>query len=216
MARRKRGLFVCLEGPDGSGQTTQAKILADWLRGRGERVVLTKEPTDTIMGGVIREVLRKSISRDPLALQLLFSADRAQHLKDVIEPALAQGKIVVTDRYALSTFAYGALDVKGDGKFLRLINSKFRVPDVTVFINTPIEECLRRIKKDREHIELFEERVKAKKVLKNYLRLIKSKVWPRIYVVDGSGSIEEVSFQIKKTTEKFLYWWARPDLNWRH
>lgn len=204
MAKKKKGLFICLEGPDGSGQTTQAKILADWIRTRGRSVVLTKEPTETIIGGLIREVLRKTISRDPLGLQLLFSADRAQHLKDVIEPALAKGKVVITDRYALSTFAYGALDIKRDGNFLRIVNSKFRVPDATIFLNTPVEECLRRMKKERGHIELFEEKKKIKKVLKNYLRLIKSNIWPRIYIVDGSRSIEEVSFQIKKILEKFI------------
>jgi dTMP kinase len=106
-------MFIAFEGLDGSGSSTQSRILAEKLEAKGHKVLLTKEPTkDTPIGGLIREVLQRKLPATPEGLQFLFSADRAEHLKRDIEPALANGKVVITDRYMFSTIAYGALDIE--------------------------------------------------------------------------------------------------------
>ena len=106
-------MFIAFEGLDGAGTTTHSKHLAEKLRENGYEVVLTCEPTaDTPTGKRIRDALQHKFQISPKDLQLLFTEDRAAHLKDTIEPALSNGEIVITDRYFFSTLAYGALNVE--------------------------------------------------------------------------------------------------------
>jgi dTMP kinase len=100
-----RGLLVALEGIDGAGNTTQARLLARWLKRRGMEVLLTKEPTRGDVGRLIRARLRKGV-KDPLVDTLLFAADRAEHVAKVIAPGMRRGLVVVTDRYVESSIAY--------------------------------------------------------------------------------------------------------------
>lgn len=190
-----RGKFIVFEGLDGSGQTTQAKLLARYLRGRGKKVLLTKEPTDIGVGRFIRAVLQKKIQMEPLALQLIFCADRAQHLANVIEPALQVGKWVVCDRYALSTLAYGSLGAPLD--VLKAANKDFRRPDLTILLDVPAEVAVTRIRKGRGgKIELFEQAAMLKKVRRNYLKL--RNYFPRTRVVNGDRPINEVAAEVQK------------------
>ena len=105
---KNSGFFVVLEGPDGSGKSTQAKLLADKLTAQGLDVLLTKEPGGTAIGQRIREILLNPANTglDKKAELLLFAADRAQHIAEVIVPALKSGKIVISDRFTESTKAY--------------------------------------------------------------------------------------------------------------
>lgn len=185
---------------DGSGLSTQAALLKEYLVSKGNTVLLTKEQTDGIIGGLIKSNLKKEWKTSPLALQLLFTADRAHHLALEIEPALEKGKIVITDRYALSTLAFGALGV--DIEFLKYINSKFRKPDVSFIIDTPPSVCLERIEKARFHTELFEEEKKLEKIRENYLSL--KSHFPNVHVIDGNRTKEEVFEDVLKIIEKFL------------
>lgn len=100
------GLFVALEGGDGSGKSTQVAALAGWLRGEGLEVVTTREPGGTEAGASIREVLLHGGDLAPRAEALLYAADRAHHVATVVLPALQAGHVVVTDRYVDSTLAY--------------------------------------------------------------------------------------------------------------
>ena len=103
------GLLITLEGGEGSGKTTQANALAKHLEGRGHSVCLTREPGGTALGRAVQRLLRESeggLTLTPLAELLLFEADRAQHVSEVIRPALAAGKIVVCDRFTDSSLAY--------------------------------------------------------------------------------------------------------------
>lgn len=93
--------FIAIEGIDGAGISTQAAKLKDWLTGMGRKAILTKEPTNGLIGGIIRACINKELALTPTTLQLLYAADRMQHLHAEIEPAIKSGKIVVTDRYAL-------------------------------------------------------------------------------------------------------------------
>lgn len=102
------GLFVCFEGGEGAGKSTQARLLGEWLTGTGREVVLTHEPGDTGVGKEIRRILLDPATGElaPRAEALLYAADKAEHLHEVVWPALRRGAVVVTDRYVDSTLAY--------------------------------------------------------------------------------------------------------------
>jgi len=169
--------------------------LRKFLVKRGKKVLLTKEQTIGFIGGIIKSVLRKEIKTSPLALQLLFTADRAHHLSSEIEPALKESKIVISDRYIFSTLAFGALDI--NMKFLKKINSKFRAPDITFIPDVLSEVCLERIGESRfNHFELFEEKEKMEKIRTNYLSL--KDYFSNVYVIDGNRPTEEVAKNIQK------------------
>ena len=194
------GLFIVFEGVDGAGNTTQSKLLAAFLKKRGEKVLLTKEPTNKPIGKVIRSVLRKQMKTSPVALQLLFTADRGHHLHSVIEPALRAGKTVISDRYMFSTMAFGGIDA--DIAFLKQINSKYRVPDLTFIHDVPAEVAMKRIGSRSRESEFFEEAAKLRKVRTNYLNL--KGEFPNVHVIDGTRAIEKVATEIQEIVVKNL------------
>jgi len=193
------GKFIVFEGLDGSGQSTQAKLLKEFLEKEKKiSVILTKEPTNQApIGVLIRQVLKKEIKVDPLALQLLFCADRAEHLKNVIEPALRNKQWVVSDRYFFSTIAYGSLNLNFN--WLIKLNENFLMPDIIFLLKVKPEICLKRIDVNREKREFFEESGKLKKVWNGY-QLLKKK-YSNVKIIDGEKSIKEVFLKIKKEIE---------------
>lgn len=199
-----RGFFIVLEGIDGVGKTTQAKILARKLRLKGREVVEVREPGGTRLGEAIRELLQKE-ELAPWAETCLFLASRAQLVEEVIKPALAQGKIVVGDRFSLSTLAYqgGVRGLEPDK--LAQLNSwvtEGLEPDLTLVIDLEVEEALARGKGDlREEI-----RQKLEIVRERYLNLAKERA-AKVLVVDGQGSVEEVSRRIWALVEEALARW---------
>jgi dTMP kinase len=130
-----RGIFIALEGIDGSGTTMHAKLLAQWLRRQQIPVLLTHEPTGSELGRFIRRVLRDA--RTPPAMDaLLFAADRADHTLHIIEPALEQGAVVITDRYVESSMAYQhASGLSLD--WVACINKYAIKPDLTILLDVP-------------------------------------------------------------------------------
>lgn len=189
------GKFIVFEGIDGSGLSTQSKILKDFLVSLGKDVVLTKEPqTNSRIGELIKRILRKELSVSPLTLQFLFCADRAHHLTTEVEPEMEKGKTVISDRYFFSTIAFGSLGI--DKEFLKILSSKFRIPDLTFILDVPPEVCLERIKKSRDSTELFEDLKKSKKIRQNFLEL--KDEFPNIFVIDGNRKIEDVAKEIQK------------------
>jgi dTMP kinase len=103
----ENGILIVIEGLDGAGLSTQAAILAEYLRGANKEVLLTKEPTAMPIGKLIKSALNRNPELSLFALQLLFAADRAEHLEKEIEPALSANEIVISDRYILSSLAFG-------------------------------------------------------------------------------------------------------------
>jgi len=196
----RRGKFIAFEGLDGSGLSTQAEMLRNYLQKRGYEVVLTKEQSNGLIGGLIKSGLKGEWKVSPLALQLLFTADRAQHIEREIMPALEKGKIVISDRYVLSTLAFGSMDIDMD--FLKLINSKFIKPDITFIIDTDPEICIERIKKSRFHAELFEDLEKMEKVRENYRKL--QNHFPNTFVINGNYNKAKVFETIKRIVDKIL------------
>jgi dTMP kinase len=198
MRKKKKGLFIVLEGLDGSGTTTQAKLLTELLKKRGYKVELTTEPSNNIIGGLIRGILTKQWKLSQVGLQLLFAADRAHHLENFVLPALAKKQVIISTRYFFSSLVFGSLDL--DQKWLKEINKYFPAPDFTFFIRTDPKECLRRIAKTRIKREFFEDLKKLEKVQRNYDKV--AKMFPRFYIVNGNQEISKVFDNVRVIIDK--------------
>ena len=203
-------MFITLEGPDGSGKTTQARRLAEWLREHGHDVVLTREPGGTDIGDQIRAVLHDpgNGAMDARTEILLYSASRAQHVAQQIRPALAAGRIVISDRYADSTLAYQGYGRGLNLETLRRITSFATgglTPDLTLYLDITPEEGLQRRQSgggewnrlDAEAIE-FHQRVRA-----GYLELVRQEP-ERWVVVRATCSVEEVQAEIRALVQARL------------
>lgn len=200
-----RGRFITLEGPEGSGKTTAARHLAAWLRGRGVPTVLTHEPGGTPLGEEIRRVVlhQRGLSEhlDPRADALLFAAGRAQHVTQVILPALERSEWVVCARYVDSSFAYQGGGYGNEMEELRRLQAfatRGLMPDLTLLLDVPVEVGLARTRRrsewnrfeDTEQVQFFEQ------VRAAYLRLAEAEP-RRIRVVDGSGTVEAADAAIR-------------------
>lgn len=192
------GRFVVMEGLDGAGITTQATLLRNYLLKEGTDAVLTKEPTDGLIGGVIKASLRNEWKTDPLTLQMLFAADRSHHLRTEIEPALKRGKTVICDRYILSSLVFGSLGTSV--ATLKQLNSEFKRPHMTFIIDTHPNICMERMKKARHHVELFEEEQKLNQIRQNLLAL--KNYFPGTHIIDGNRRPDEILRDITKFVGK--------------
>ncbi|MBI4789448.1 MAG: dTMP kinase [Chloroflexi bacterium] len=198
-------LFITLEGPDGSGKTTQARLLAGYLENRGIAVLCTREPGGTKLSEQIREVIlskvNHSISDETEAL--LYSAARAQIVAELIRPALAAAKVVVCDRYADSTLAYQGYGLGLDLDALRTI-TRFAtgglVPDLTFYIDVPVKDGIAR-KRHGETNRLDEKNIAYhERVRDGYLEMAKAEP-ARWVVIDGTQPVGEVQKQIRNRVE---------------
>ena len=185
-----KGKFIVLEGPDGAGTTLHSRLLAENLEREGHDVVLTAEPTEGGIGRHIRGILDGDSMPSADAVQLLFCADRAQHVAEIIIPALGQGKTVVSDRYALSTIVYGAA-LGLDQEWLEGVNSSFPKPDITVITLPPFEVCQQRLG-SRSSNDQFEKLEFQKKIYSLY----ESIQDPNVQFVDTSGEKESSAMQV--------------------
>lgn len=189
-----KGAFIVLEGIDGSGKDTQAKLLAAYLKRKGKRVLLTSEPSHSVVGKFAREQLqhRRMSQR---WMQLLFAADRQHHVEHDILPALKAGKVVICDRYSLSSLAYGSVSLPL--AWLKRLNHTFPKPNLTIILDIPAEVGLRRVRGKRS-LELYERKNLLAKVRRNYLALAKGSV----KVVDAKGTKKETFAAIKMIVDK--------------
>ena len=185
------GKFIVFEGLDGSGQSTQAALLRDFLLGQGKEVLLTKEPTqEGAAAKKIREiVVEKSVTASPQELQQLFTQNRAEHLDTVIIPALKLGTWVISDRYFFSTFAYGASQGV-DLEWLIEQNQKFLLPDLTFLLKVSPAVCVERIQKRGKTITLFEEQEKLTKIWKAYETFPQR--FENMHIINGEQLEEQV------------------------
>ena len=198
------GLFITFEGPEGSGKTTQMRLLADWLQAQGRDVLTTREPGGTPIGDAIRGLLLDPVNADmsPPAEILLFSAARAQHVAQVIEPQLVRCGTLLCDRFADSTLAYQGYGRGLDLERLRMITAFATgglTPDLTFCLDLSVVEGLRRKRSDgpaewnrmeREVLE-FHERVRQ-----GYLALARDDP-QRWVVLDASQPVVEIQAQIR-------------------
>jgi dTMP kinase len=194
------GTFIAFEGGEGTGKSTQSKMLKEWLEARGEKVVLSREPGGTDLGKDLRKILlgHETGEISPRAEALLYAADRAHHVFSVIRPALAEGKVVITDRYFDSSIAYqGAGRVLSPGEVARISRwaTELLFPTLTIVIDLPAEIGIGRLKNpDRLEAEpiAFHERVRQE-----FLQI--ARLDPERYlVVDGTQSIDAIHTEITK------------------
>lgn len=199
-------LFIVLEGIDGSGTTTQLAPLARHLEGRGRRVHLTREPSTGPVGRLLREILLGQhrlpggAPADGPATALLFAADRRDHLAREIEPALARGEDVVSDRYLLSSLAYQAEEA--DRAWVAGLAKDLRVPDLTILLDvSPGLAAERRRAAGRVEERYDRDEVQAR-VAARYRELVAAT--PNAVTVDGSAGIEEVMAAIAAIVDNLL------------
>lgn len=188
-------MFIVIEGLDGSGQSTQAQLLTEYLHGISP-TIHTKEPTNNLIGGLIRAQLTGEWKTSQECLQLLFAADRAHHLERFIMPALEKGKNVVCDRYLFSSLAFGG--VNADDKWLWHLNEHFLLPDHAFFLDVRPEECMRRMK-DRPELELFEKKEYLSNVRRNYSAMAKR--FKNFHIVNGEQRKDVVLTEILSKLE---------------
>jgi len=209
-----RGLFVTLEGPEGSGKSTQLPLLVRWLEQRGYGVLHTREPGGTPISERIRDLLHDPAHTEMTARAeiLLYSAARAQHVEERIRPALEQGRIVLCDRFFDSTYAYQGY---GRGLDLEALHTITRfatgglVPDVTLYLDLEPEVGLGRRRQgggemnrlDREALD-FHRRVRL-----GYLKLAAAEP-DRWITLDGAGTIQEVQETIRMALNPILRGWT--------
>ena len=219
-----RGVFITLEGLDGSGKTTQIKRLAAWLARRGHQPVLLRQPGGTTIGDRIREILLDSRSRglDPMTEMALMFGDRAQAIAEVIQPALDVGKVVVCDRFTDSTEAY-----QGGGRQLgskvvldlhRLICRGLQ-PDLTLLLLPGFESSLARARRRNDRMESetgrdenrFETEKDAffRRVWEKY-REIAAREPNRVVLIEGDLTIDEVHEQIVESVSERILTLAPP------
>ena len=148
-------MLIAIEGVDGAGTTTQARRLVAWLESIGRPAHLTREPTTGPIGELLRRVLGGATGAvDPWAVALLFAADRIDHLRREIEPAQAEGKIVISDRYVLSSLAYQTLAVPE--ALVRMINQRAPAAELTLMVEVPVEIAAARRRARGGPEELFD------------------------------------------------------------
>jgi dTMP kinase len=193
-----QGIFIAFEGGEGTGKSTQSKLLAQWLEQEGETVLLSREPGGTELGKDLRKILLGHETGDisPRAEALLYAADRAHHVYSVIRPALDRGEVVISDRYFDSSAAYqGAGRVLNPTEVARISRwaTESLYPTLTILIDLPAEIGLGRLQsRDRLEAESndFHERVRQE-----YLQIAMMDP-ERYFVVDGTQSVEEINTQI--------------------
>ncbi len=203
------GLFITLEGGDGSGKSTQAELLTAWLTEVGHTVLRTREPGGTDLGVELREiVLHRRGDIAPRAEALLYAADRAHHIATKVRPALARGEIVIQDRYLDSSVAYQGAGRVLDGMEVRDLSlwaTEGLLPDVTILLD--LDESVGRARLDRartrydrleaEKIE-FHARVRA-----SYLELAAAEP-ERFLVLDATASVESIASAVRARVEPLL------------
>ena len=164
----KKGVFICIEGLDGSGKTTQAVLLTERLY-KSHNAIYTAEPSHGKTGTFIRECCLYEEKRLPTAAEaLLFAADRIEHMENEIKPALAEGKLVICDRYIYSSLAYqGSAGLSLD--WIKTINSHALQPDFGIFIDVSPERVLERLQRKKSVMETLETQQKVREI---YLKFV--------------------------------------------
>jgi dTMP kinase len=206
------GAFITFEGIDGCGKSTQLRLLASELRMRGLEVISTREPGGTPLGKRLRTVLLDSqIEVDPLAELLLFAADRAQHVRTLLRPAIESGSVVLSDRYADATAAYqGAgrnFTANTIAEVIRLATEGLK-PDLTLIFDLPVAECLsrttRRTETDNKTDRLDAEDAAFHTRVRNaYLKLAEDEP-ERVRIINASGLINETHDRVMEVVMPFL------------
>jgi dTMP kinase len=201
-----KGLFISVEGPDGSGKSTQIDLLKKYIEGKGRRVTFTREPGGTPIGEKIRDIILDPENTEMASITeaMLYAASRAQHVSEVIRPALERGDVVICDRFVDSSIAYQGFG-RGLGDAVATINSfavAECVPDVTLLFKLDPTVGISRIKRAQDRLE--KENLKFhQKVYEGYLEVEKANP-TRVVGIDAGRDIEEIHKEIIDKIGKLL------------
>jgi dTMP kinase len=198
-------LFIVLEGIDGAGTTTQTERLVATLAAAGRQAHATREPSTGPIGRLLREMLQGGFAAgaqpvDGGTMALLFAADRRDHLQREIEPTLARGLDVVSDRYLLSSLAYQAEEA--NRAWVEGLARGIRTPDLTILLDVPVECAADRRRAAGRITERYDADETQRRVAENYRAL--ARLHPSVVVLDGSGGIDEVAAAIAAVVEPRL------------
>jgi len=193
-----KGCFICIEGLDGCGKTTQAKLLVKRLRKKGFNAVYTAEPSEGEIGNFIKKYCLNCEKRVSSVVEaLLFAADRFEHVTKEVIPGLNGGKLVVSDRYVYSSLAYqGAAGL--DLEWIKKINKHAIRPDLAIFIDVEPETVIRRLKPKKSVMENLETQRKVREV---YMKFVRE---GELVKIDGNKPKNEVADEIFAFTLRFL------------
>jgi len=199
-----KGVFICIEGLDGSGKSTQAKLLTKKLCKEGYDAVFTAEPSQGKIGKFLRKRLFDQERMSTTVEALLFAADRIDHVQSTVDSALKEGKIVISDRYVYSSLAYqGSEGLNLD--WIESINVNARKPDLSLFIDVPPEVVLERLKRKKSVMENLQTQQCVRKIYQKYV------AQGELKCVDGAkrknevldALYAEVLYFLKKRETKF-------------
>ena len=197
--------FISFEGVEGCGKTTQARLLADYLKAKGRDVLTTEEPGGTKIGLKIRDtLLAPGNHMEPLTELLLYNSSRAQHIREVIYPALIKNTVVITDRFIDSTVAYQG---HGRGIDLAVINTLSEIvasnlkPFVTFLLDIDVEEGLKRKRRVQKADRLESENTEFHNRVRNGYLVIAEEGKNRVKVINASGSVEGIHKEIVEILE---------------
>lgn len=205
----KKGKFIAFEGIDGSGKSTQIRMLADRLKKENVDYYMTMEPTEAPIGVMLRQILRGKMKADNRVIAALFAADRLDHLlneENGIAAKIERGTTVITDRYYFSSYAYHSVDMPMEWVIQANEQSAGILrPTVTVFIDVDPDTAMERIIRNREQQELYEKKSRLTEVRKKYMEAFdRLKEVERVVIVDGNGSPEQTAAAVWKEIADFF------------
>lgn len=205
----KRGLFITTEGTDGSGKTTQIKLLESYLKDKGFEIVVTREPGGTSIGEKIRSIILDpgNAEMSYITEMMLYASARAQLVNELIKPSLAQGKVVICDRFIDSSYVYQGFGRNIDIEIIEKVNSIALdgiLPDITLFFDIDPSIALERRIKSTGADRIEQEKMDFhNKVYEGYKKLV-SKYPDRIKAIESNRSIEEIFLDVKANIDRIL------------
>jgi len=205
----KKNYFIVFEGIDGSGKSTQARLLSDRLIKEGFKVYTTFEPTDSTIGSIIRNIFKHKMEADHKTIAALFLADRLNHLQNNINGILKkmeEGYTVISDRYYFSSYAYHGTHMDMDWVIAaNSLCSNLLRPDINIFIDVPPEVSMQRLREGRNMIELYESSENLHAVRKKYFEAFdKLKHEENIFITDGNRTSKIIFADVWKKLATML------------
>ena len=203
-----KGLFIVMEGPDGSGKTTQINLLKQYLEEAGYECLITREPGGTVIGEEVRQLILNPEHKEmsPVTEMLLYAASRAQLVHEVIGPALEEGKIVISDRFVDSSIVYQGIARKLGISTVSAVNAPgigiYR-PDGIFFIDLSEEEGLRRKKEQKNLDRMEQEGIDFHHMVsEGYRKVLSGR--PEVMKIDGGRSIDTIQKKIRNHVDELL------------
>jgi len=197
----KKNFFIAFEGLDGSGKSTQVKLLTEKLKAQGLKIYATAEPTNSPIGQIIRDIFKHKMEADHRTIAALYAADRLDHLTnktDGILKKIEEDHTVITDRYYFSSYAYHGTHMDMNWVInANSLSADLLRPDLTIYIDISPEESMKRLNKGRDSIELYESTENLKKVREKYFEafeLLGEK--EKIFITDGNRLEKEIATDI--------------------